>query len=187
MPDFKFWKKPKPPTRTPQDLSLLDGDQRSAPKPHQRLPDPRPLHPPARPLAARRRLQDRRRDQGPRRTRQAHHHLAQLKESTHGEHPTHVLRNRPPPTPAPKIKINKIPTGPVSKSKTCGVTMIRELPTSEQPVSRLATLRRRRTQHRRAAGDHPRLRQPRRPRRPARRQRTPLRPGATAVGATRRR
>ena len=36
----------------------------------------------------------------------------------------------PPPTPAPKIKINKIPTAP-------RVTMIRELPTSEQPVSRL--------------------------------------------------
>jgi DNA repair protein RadC len=43
----------------------------------------------------------------------------------------------PATTPAPKVKINKIPTSPVSKPKACGVTMIRELPTSEQPVHRL--------------------------------------------------
>ena len=43
----------------------------------------------------------------------------------------------PAPTPTPKVKINKIPAGPVSKSKTCAITMIRELPTSEQPVHRL--------------------------------------------------
>jgi len=43
----------------------------------------------------------------------------------------------PATTPTPKVKIDKIPAGPVSKSKTCAITMIRELPTSEQPVSRL--------------------------------------------------
>ena len=43
----------------------------------------------------------------------------------------------PATTPTPKVKINKIPARPVSKSKTCAVTMIRELPTSEQPVHRL--------------------------------------------------
>ena len=85
-----------------------------------------------------------------------------------------------PAAPALKVKIEKIPVGP-------RITMIRELPTSEQPVSRL--------QHY-GAGALSTVellaiilgsRQPRRPRRPARRQRTPLRPGATAVGATRRR
>ena len=86
----------------------------------------------------------------------------------------------PAPTPAPKVKIDKIPAGPVSKSKTCAITMIHELPTSEQPVSRGSTMAPAHSARWNCwrsswAATTSRIR------RPARRQRTAFRPRGTAV------